>query len=78
MDRASIWVKLAALAVLAFVATVAKDFVDQQRVEIIGQCPPSWSGDMPSLLVYDYRDNVTACVQLPTKKPAKLGVHYGK
>lgn len=46
-------------------ATIVADYVDQQRGQIVGMCPPFASAGVPALMIYDTRTAAIFCSPLP-------------
>lgn len=56
-----------------WLATIAADYVDQQRGVVVGMCPPFASPNgAPGLLVFDNRTAQAFCVPLPMPNKMEL------
>lgn len=64
MERVKVYLRVGVLFVSALATLVASHYVDQQRYQHIGFCPPNVAGS-PSLLVFDTRNPTAYCIPLP-------------
>jgi hypothetical protein len=64
----ALWLLLA-----IYCATIAADYVDQQRGQVIGMCPPfATPNGAPGIMVMDNRTGIVFCSPLPTPEKSVL------